>query len=332
MLPETQSTERRVTQKACDSLRHYIEAASQLWQSPTCLIKTNFNLSNSVVSGSDAIVIPCCSTLANSMGPKLKTMFFDPKCPKFQHAHAASYLCLRYIWSCRGEHETGDSKLVSLLLEAHISSTWSCGMCNKHNKLQTCKLLWAANGFGASNQHIGCFNTDKSRLQLRLKYPANQEMRCICLHSNAYHRVARRMISNSSLAKYLDGICQSTVWGIGRSGLKEDEGWWRLKAYESILRYIIKIRISSRYITHLSDLCRGSPIAPNHSIRSSKPQTLGIWIQLKRKTRHARSDENPRTCHQWQATVDHLLVTSASACIAHLSNKSEWCYIDFTMF
>lgn len=123
MLPETQSTERRVTQKACDSLRHYIEAASQLWQSTTCLIKTSFNLSNSVVSGSDAIVILCCSTLANSHGTQTKNYVLWSKMPQVPtHAHAASYLCPRYIWSCRGEHETGDGKLVSLLLEAHISN------------------------------------------------------------------------------------------------------------------------------------------------------------------------------------------------------------------
>ena len=156
------------------------------------------------------------------MGPELKAMFFDPKWPKFQHMHMPQiiFVC-GYICSCRGEHETGEGELVSLLLEAHISSTRSCRMCNK---LQTCKLLWAANWFRETNQRIGCFNTDKSQPQLRLKYPANQEMRCICLHSNAYHRVAGRMVSNSSLATHLDGISQSTVWG-GRSSLKVERIW-----------------------------------------------------------------------------------------------------------
>ncbi len=130
---KTQSTERRVTQKACDSPRHYVEAAaSQLWQSPTCLMKTNFNVSNSIVWGY-AIVILCCSILATSHGTRTKNYVLWSKMTQVPtHAHAASHLCLRLHLKLQRGARNEEGELVSLLLEAHISSTWSCGMCNKH--------------------------------------------------------------------------------------------------------------------------------------------------------------------------------------------------------
>lgn len=135
--------------------------------------------------------------------------------------------------------------------------------------------------------------------------PAPAKIEISCKPRDEVHLSAFKCLSSCYQKDDLEQLLSNVFgWHLPKYRLRYwqigSERRWRLKAYESILRYIIKIRISSRYITHLSDLCRGSPIAPNHSIRSSKPQTLGMTCEIRRESKNMPSMTShcrPSTCN-----------------------------------